>query len=243
MKKIKNGFTLAEILITLVIIGVIAAITMPTLKANIDKNLWANGLKTSVSILNNGFAQMKAQESVDDMRDTTLWIDHVKNNIEASSSEDLQEDVKKELDKVFKIEKMSEGIPSKISIYTLSGTKNNDMAGYIRFYLGNSTTLNIKFLQPTYGGKCTKDFCYPVADIFVDTNGDKKPNTYGKDIHRFYLGEDGHLYAYGSEAVNEYKPSIPKWNSSNGCQGKNPKTDGISCTARVIEESYEITYQ
>lgn len=39
MKKIRNkAFTLAEVLITLGIIGVVAAITLPNLIANIDHN-------------------------------------------------------------------------------------------------------------------------------------------------------------------------------------------------------------
>lgn len=38
MKKIfNNGFTLAEVLITLGVIGVVAAITLPNLIANIDQ--------------------------------------------------------------------------------------------------------------------------------------------------------------------------------------------------------------
>lgn len=36
----KNGFTLAEVLITLGIIGVVAALTMPTLIANIQQEIF-----------------------------------------------------------------------------------------------------------------------------------------------------------------------------------------------------------
>lgn len=44
-KKFKNAFTLAEVLITLGIIGVVAAMTLPTLIANYQKQVYANGLK------------------------------------------------------------------------------------------------------------------------------------------------------------------------------------------------------
>ncbi len=39
------GFTLAEVLITLGIIGVIAALTLPNLIANYQKKVWATQLK------------------------------------------------------------------------------------------------------------------------------------------------------------------------------------------------------
>ena len=45
------GFTLAEVLITLGIIGVVAAMTMPTLIANYHKKVYVNQLRTNVSLL------------------------------------------------------------------------------------------------------------------------------------------------------------------------------------------------
>src|SRR5574344_866092 len=47
----KKGFTLAEVLITLGIIGVVAALTIPTLIGNYEKTLFANKFKDSFSIL------------------------------------------------------------------------------------------------------------------------------------------------------------------------------------------------
>ena len=48
----KKGFTLAEILITLGIIGVVAAITLPTVIKNYQKHVTVTRLKTIYSILN-----------------------------------------------------------------------------------------------------------------------------------------------------------------------------------------------
>ena len=45
LKNLKNGFTLAEVLITLVIIGVIAAMTIPTLVTKYQKEQTVNQLK------------------------------------------------------------------------------------------------------------------------------------------------------------------------------------------------------
>ena len=55
--KNKQGFTLAEVLITLGIIGVVAAMTLPTLIANYQKKVIATKLKQTYSILSNAIAK------------------------------------------------------------------------------------------------------------------------------------------------------------------------------------------
>ena len=55
----KNAFTLAEVLITLGIIGVVAAITLPSLTAKYQKQLMINQLKTAYSILSNALTLAK----------------------------------------------------------------------------------------------------------------------------------------------------------------------------------------
>ena len=47
----KQGFTLAEVLITLVIIGIIAAMTLPSLLGGTNKQEIKTGLQKSISVL------------------------------------------------------------------------------------------------------------------------------------------------------------------------------------------------
>ena len=53
----KKAFTLAEVLITLGIIGVVAALTMPSLMANYKKSVAKNQFKKTYSTLTNAFNQ------------------------------------------------------------------------------------------------------------------------------------------------------------------------------------------
>ena len=53
MKKIR-AFTLSEVLITLVVIGIIAAITVPTLSANSNKQAIKSALRKNFSIISQG---------------------------------------------------------------------------------------------------------------------------------------------------------------------------------------------
>ena len=59
---------MAEVLITLGVIGVVAALTMPSLIANYQKKVWVNQLKKTYATLNEGFRQIMAKEVCTDLR-------------------------------------------------------------------------------------------------------------------------------------------------------------------------------
>lgn len=64
-KKLLFGFTLAEVLITLGIIGVVAACTMPTLIQNHQKKTTVNKLKNTYNILTNAIEFAKNEYGLD----------------------------------------------------------------------------------------------------------------------------------------------------------------------------------
>ena len=173
----KKAFTLAEVLIAITILGVIAAISMPAIMTNIDKNTWANGLKINMSVLNNGFKQMMAQECVEDLRDTSLWAKNVSKEVNTSNTE-----INSAMKKHFKIEKIASNWPVKSYKLDKKTAYSNTS---IRYYLGNSATINVRFLYDASYNDCaaTQLFCHPVAEIILDVNGDKRPNVIGKDIY------------------------------------------------------------
>ena len=235
--RIKKAFTLAEVLITLGILGVISAVSMPALMSNVDKNTWSNGLKVNVSNLNNAFKEMMSNEDADDLRDTALWS----NNVTAKGVTSENNDITTELRKYFRIEKVENNWPK--GAHTLSGSAFNEAS--VRYYLSNSATLNIKFMNDSSFATCTDTqmFCHPVAEIILDVNGDKKPNVMGKDMFSLFLAEDGAIFPNGSEAVYNYDKNNVKWDTEKtGCNGKQPKGTGKACAARVFDEDFKISY-
>ena len=68
----KNGFTLAEVLISLGIVGVIAAITLPTFTSNTQNQANASRLSSTVSTLENAFSAIIAGEGYDDLDESTF---------------------------------------------------------------------------------------------------------------------------------------------------------------------------
>ena len=54
-KKVLQGFTLAEVLITLGIIGTVAAMTIPILIQEYQKKVWTTQLQKPIQFLNKDF--------------------------------------------------------------------------------------------------------------------------------------------------------------------------------------------
>ena len=69
----KSGFTLAEILVSLGIIGVVAAMTIPTLMMNYQKKIWEAKLKKTYSIATNACERMLIEENVSAVNETALY--------------------------------------------------------------------------------------------------------------------------------------------------------------------------
>lgn len=64
-----KAFTLAEVLITLGIIGIVAALTMPNLVANYKNKVFINQAKNSFSTLSNALIMTKVNNGLDSYED------------------------------------------------------------------------------------------------------------------------------------------------------------------------------
>ncbi len=79
----KSGFTLAEVLITLGIIGTVAAMTIPTLMMNYHKRIWESKLKKIYSIATNACERMLIEENVSRVNETTVYGEVTNDNLRA----------------------------------------------------------------------------------------------------------------------------------------------------------------
>ncbi len=72
MKRFKKGFTLAEVLITLAIIGVVAAISIPSVISNSQQQEFKTGLRKAVSVLNSAITMNMAIDGETPYENKTL---------------------------------------------------------------------------------------------------------------------------------------------------------------------------
>jgi len=187
--KFKTGFTLAEVLITLGIIGVVAAMTIPTLFANAQKRAAVSGLLEAQSILNQA-VKMYAQDTDE----------------EGSSEFDTTLPPQKFAEKYFKpylkvariCTKMEDGCWKTgdfYGYYDLAGTKVTDAVPY-SLVLNNGMILGFAQIEDT-----------ALMSIVVDINGHNNKNVMGRDIFVFYPYNNANLCSY----------AYPEWkNIKNG---------------------------
>lgn len=69
----KTGFTLAEVLITLGVIGTVAAMTIPSLMMNYQRQVWESKLKKTYSIATNACERMLIEENVSAVNETDVY--------------------------------------------------------------------------------------------------------------------------------------------------------------------------
>ena len=75
-RKRLSGFTLAEVLITLAIIGVVAALSIPAVISNSQQQEFKTGLRKAVSVLNSA---IKASDAVPSISSSSPYPDKLSN--------------------------------------------------------------------------------------------------------------------------------------------------------------------
>ncbi len=210
----KNGFTLSEVLIALVIIGVIAAITIPSIMLSTEKKEFVVRLNKAYSMLNQGLLKI-AKNNGYPIGDYTF----------------LKEDMKllEEFEKVSNVIKKCDNIrdcygDNEFIKYTfLNGTPADDA------FANGSTIITMDGMSFTfpYGttfanfGISEEDYYNNINVIIVDVNTSiKKPNKGGIDTFLFYLIDGKGIIPAGSHSFAE-------------CNRNNL---GGSCTAKVLKE-------
>lgn len=184
----KNAFTLAEVLITLSIVGVVAAMTLPTVLNNVaDKELNAKFSK-SKSILANGYKLMMAKSET--FRVGDLPFMNSCNNLNDTSC------VSKAHKAIFNIVKDSNSGLTASMLQDLYAIENNDQASPFRWS-------DVKYIYQTNDGMTFGVIPgeeYTSFDIVVDLNGKKNPNIAMKDLRKLrFSGNGGNLYDVSEE--------------------------------------------
>ena len=161
----KRGFTLAEVIITLGVVGVLAALTIPVLITQVEKRQTANRLRLVFSQITQA-----VERSEFDNEDITSWM---------FSGKPANENFENYLAKYMIINEIPELITlntSGIKYMEISGNQETSLRvvktpGYF-YTLPNGTELFVTSRVITSGG----------IGILIDLNGHKSPpNQFGKD--------------------------------------------------------------
>ena len=251
MKKLL-GFTLAEVLVTLGIIGVVAALTTPTLVANINRQGYATALKTTVSDLQNAFATAMEEQNASGLNELPAWSERSKYYLTSNSSDHDKNLYYDFMRKYLKLKSVFNAAAD--TYYTSYGTNSYSMnkSGGI----GSKTNMDGRFLTVElkngatvfyvrYSNTYTPEFA---GEILIDVNGAEGPNVFARDIHRFVLSDDGKLEPYGSPAANILMSGSEDGGRKCFCCSGQKRPDYIdsglytTCTYRLVRNNYVFDY-
>src|SRR5574344_176112 len=123
----RTAFTLAEVLIVLSIIGIVAESTIPTLKAKIDKQVYVTQLKKFYSTQMDGWSRLLADDGVQQLGDTSVFQSMTSSGCSPSDANDAS--YKPFFDGLKKYFRFSVVTAPSYQMYYLKGTKWNDYTG------------------------------------------------------------------------------------------------------------------
>ena len=217
-----KGFTLAEILITLTVIGVVAALTIPSLLQNTNDAEFKTAWKKSFADLNQA-VKMAAADNGGSIADSCLGSDLLSpqncfinlfkphlNYIKACNSDESNGNC------------WFDTYDSRPKYLNNSGTLITYRYG-VGFILNNGVIID--FWRENRVCNTTTARCGP---IFIDVNGFKNPNVIGKDIF-FVSIMDGNILPYGANGAPD--PAITCVEGST-----DPANSGAGCAAKYLYE-------
>ena len=236
--RFKNGFTLAEVLITLGIIGVVAALTMPSLIADYKKKVYVVQLQKAVSVWDNAMKLMLAADEVEYLNDTEL----VKILRDAGRTDyqvyaDLRDSFPQAEEILKKYLKINFINPPKQYNYT---------------FLGGSLTTNTYYNAIMPDGTIYTIILYSITaapsdslqngSVNIDVNGPKGPNIMGRDLFLFAMDSRGNLVPSGAGKFgNDWKTSSYLCGTP-GSSVISSSVTGQGCAARIMEEGWVMNY-
>lgn len=211
--KKRFAFTLAEVLITLGIIGVVASITIPTLMNNIQDAQLKTAWKKAYSVLSQATSQI--------VKDNGGTLKGICNNLDAAC-------IATQFGKYIKIISVCtdnsayQCFPK--PFFLSGGPDNADAPAIISatndaiLILNDGTNILIRYHDST----CSFTNGNPCGWMFVDVNGLKPPNKFGKDVYGISIFENK-ILPYGANGA-----------FNSGTDDCNTSGQGFSCASSYL---------
>ena len=222
----KFAFTLAEVLITLGIIGIVAALTMPALIGNYQKKEVTTRLKKAYSIVQQAIKMSELDNGEIQFWDTNLSGNEFFNKYFKNYFQYINQYTSTELWNIAPRENLSG------SAYTGTTYKSGNKNSY-HISLADGTLITLNLDSPSENGLW----------VGIDTNGISKPNRIGKDTFLFFFSTAHGLQPLGGAGTpstwlyGTYNRNNIKGNNGNAC---NKQKNGYWCSALIMNDGWEI---
>lgn len=214
----KNGFTLAEVLITLGVIGVVAAMTIPTLMNNIQDAQYYTAARKVFSVLSQATEKMVYENS------GAIWDNSSSDSTALSKA---AADAFVPYLSVIKEDFIEIIHPNDwVGYKSTTAVQTADSAG-TRYGLLLKDGTVIRFIGWQNCGSSSGKLTNRCTLMLVDTNGNKSPNMFGRDAFAFYVIKD-------SNGNYKVVPSGPDTDMQSCSPGSTTTTTCNGCSEYVI---------
>ena len=220
------AFTLAEVLVTLGIIGVVSAMTVPTLMQNYQRQSYVTQLHKVYNELQQAFLRYMTDRNAINMKEAGF-------NSQAAANSFIES--------TFKVvnscgTSLSPCFKSRDDYKKLTGETIASWGGC------QGTRTHYSLASGASLGVCYRtDGTSMVAEIFVDANGQKGPNIVGRDLMNFFLYNDGTIDDYsGSAPPISQATRESMFNSVCAKAGNAGSWHG--CLGKLINDNWQMTY-
>ncbi len=239
-----KGFTLVEVLVVFMVLGIIAVLTLPAIMSNIQKHQVGPALTKAMATLETANALMMNEHDMDNITDgcdircygslfgnqgNAQFVGKYKNNC-------FEPYIMK------MIGASKETSEATYEYYNNSGTINVTQSRY-DVYTTKSGVTYIFPQRTMAGGK------HAFIPLYIDINGiNKKPNILGKDLFSVYLEIDefGAVVPYGSKYWSElsFGENKPNYTWEKGCNSTTQmnRINGTTCGGSVIDNGGKVIY-
>lgn len=246
----KKAFTLAEVLITLSIIGVISLITIPAININITKTRYETSLKKFYQTANVATQKFLVDKGVRYLSSTGLF-----SSINANAAVDFSENVinpkvgPEFIQKYFRVLKYCDNSDIMVcynnqKTILLNGGLYEDPDKMTDAYKFRTMDGMFVYLRPYINilnlYKVDSDDIgnFIVGVYMVDVNGSQRPNVVGKDIFYYHIANNGELIPYGLIRTDNPNTDFSYWKET--CPSTH--SSGLGCAGRIFEEEWKIKY-
>ncbi len=231
----KIAFTLAEVLITLGVIGVVAAMAIPSLIEKHQKHVALNRLKKAYSVLTQTIKRAEYESGVS-IRNWAEW--------EQGTEEVLKVYFLPYLDgaKVYPTQDQWRYAMCYDSESTLQNAKTANRVQYLwldKVHISDPFAAKVTASIKLKDGTCIGLDKYPYSKgvIFIDVNGsNNKPNVAGKDLFIFDIDGKGSVVPKGYDWTQE---KLTDKNTRSSCN-KEALYGGMVCAAKIIADGWQI---
>ena len=233
------AFTLSEVLITLLIIGVVAAITIPTLMNNVNNNQVVEEFTVANSVLNEAVKQYMGDNGcLGDLKSCGLF--------NGAGDEAAHAVVWTEISPYFsKVKDCGNsgglGCFNKVGVLkwldgSFQTSFDNPSGG--KALLANGMSVYVEDLSGvcnTAAGKTVASILSKSCGVFtVDVNGPKSPNQFGRDTFQWWITNSGAVVPLGTpqDANYAYPDGTPRCDLG----GSGVDLRGSACGGRILME-------